>query len=448
MPPCRTEQPRRSHRLSKQTPKAYDKEGYEMYDLELFNQKYSSESTASSYAPHLPQPPSESPSTASSYDERPPHLPRSTKARKHDEDHIPRPSNAFMIFRSNYWALQKNNPTERDHRQISRLAAASWNKLSEKEKAPWRRLALIRKEEHARANPGYKYSPGSRKSEAQKKNSKKAKSNQKKGVVRSKPLAEYAMSGLNLEGLVSCSPEQTPTPSEPSPSSSVQVKQESPQTSLASLPVHNELPSSVPASQAQVAGEQAFGDPSLLSNSFEAEAPLELHKFSLMKIEDEEDANFVPTRDIPPLDLPAPAVVLPAMKAVAAPVEETEPRSLSPRIGSPTLPTDREIDSRFGYRPQIYNLDPQQTISTTPGGYIEVSSFANHEHHGPFIADTDVPMLSASYQYEHFNFGYGEVAGTITHLYQPSYPSISEGNPFNEGFLHDLAQSNPCYRFD
>ncbi|KAL0579569.1 hypothetical protein V5O48_002449 [Marasmius crinis-equi] len=85
-----------------------------------------------------------------------PSHPLSGKAK---EDYVPRPPNAFILYRSHFWEVQKSNPTERNHRQISRSAGIKWQSLSEEEKDPWRKLAERRKQEHAEKYPEYKFSP-------------------------------------------------------------------------------------------------------------------------------------------------------------------------------------------------------------------------------------------------------------------------------------------------
>ncbi|KII94425.1 hypothetical protein PLICRDRAFT_60514, partial [Plicaturopsis crispa FD-325 SS-3] len=73
---------------------------------------------------------------------------------------IPRPPNAFMLYRSDFWAKQKVTTTvERDHRHISRIAGHCWNNLSDAERAPYKRRAEAEKVRHAREHPEYKYTP-------------------------------------------------------------------------------------------------------------------------------------------------------------------------------------------------------------------------------------------------------------------------------------------------
>ncbi|KAK4704642.1 hypothetical protein P7C70_g1561, partial [Phenoliferia sp. Uapishka_3] len=105
---------------------------------------------------------------------RPPKA-KASHARKTSPDHIKRPPNAFIMFRSHCC-----NPTESgeapdapgtptavtlaglgitDHRHISRIASILWKGLEPGDKSYWERRAKERKEEHALQYPGYKYKP-------------------------------------------------------------------------------------------------------------------------------------------------------------------------------------------------------------------------------------------------------------------------------------------------
>lgn len=97
---------------------------------------------------------------------------KTSHARKTSPDHIKRPPNAFIIFRSHCC-----NPTESgeapdapgtpsakqladlgitDHRHISRISSYLWKSLLPHEKSYWEQRAKDRKEEHARMYPNYK----------------------------------------------------------------------------------------------------------------------------------------------------------------------------------------------------------------------------------------------------------------------------------------------------
>ena len=142
---------------------------------------------------------------------------------------IPRPRNAFMIYRSTVWAQQKI-PTgiERDHRHISRIIGHCWNSLPEEEKQIWRTKAEEEKQEHLRKYPGYRYSPITRKDKPVKRNVNR---NSEKDKQRCKKVAELLLSGaegLALESAVkeldasnggcsSISPQNSPSASSQSP---------------------------------------------------------------------------------------------------------------------------------------------------------------------------------------------------------------------------------------
>ncbi|PBK66119.1 hypothetical protein ARMSODRAFT_852132, partial [Armillaria solidipes] len=72
--------------------------------------------------------------------------------------HIPRPSNAYIIFRSEFVALNKES-LSKTQQKASKLAGAAWRQLPKESQDYYRDLAKQRKEEHARAHPGYKYKP-------------------------------------------------------------------------------------------------------------------------------------------------------------------------------------------------------------------------------------------------------------------------------------------------
>ncbi|KAF8640440.1 hypothetical protein AX17_000105 [Amanita inopinata Kibby_2008] len=84
---------------------------------------------------------------------------------------LTRPPNAFMLFRSDFWAKEKLKvePIERDHRDISRIAAICWNNLDDESRAVYQREAEERKKFHKQQFPQYRYSPVRRESVAQKK---------------------------------------------------------------------------------------------------------------------------------------------------------------------------------------------------------------------------------------------------------------------------------------
>ena len=73
---------------------------------------------------------------------------------------VPRPPNAFMLFRS--WLIRDGKlPPELGRRQqnISRIAGKAWNLLDESSKNGWRTEAVHRLHDHERKHPHYKFEP-------------------------------------------------------------------------------------------------------------------------------------------------------------------------------------------------------------------------------------------------------------------------------------------------
>ncbi|KAG2370211.1 hypothetical protein BDR07DRAFT_1370780 [Suillus spraguei] len=87
---------------------------------------------------------------------------RSSHSRKKEEGHIPRPPNAFIVFRSCLWSNENFRSLESDHRNVSRIAGERWRNLSDDEKEPFVQMAKEAKALHSKMYPNYKYSPSHR----------------------------------------------------------------------------------------------------------------------------------------------------------------------------------------------------------------------------------------------------------------------------------------------
>ncbi|KAG6336085.1 hypothetical protein ID866_3011 [Astraeus odoratus] len=74
---------------------------------------------------------------------------------------IPRPRNAFILFRCDFVHQRKVSPAEEEDNNISRMAGALWNQMTPEEKLPWARMAEKEREIHAVLYPTYKYAPSS-----------------------------------------------------------------------------------------------------------------------------------------------------------------------------------------------------------------------------------------------------------------------------------------------
>jgi hypothetical protein len=98
------------------------------------------------------------------------------KAKRSDPSYIPRPENAFMLFRKATVAAireqtsieqRQSNPTlskVNHHRQadMSKIVSQRWRSLTKDERAVWDERAAAIKCEHAEKYPGYQYHPGNR----------------------------------------------------------------------------------------------------------------------------------------------------------------------------------------------------------------------------------------------------------------------------------------------
>ncbi|KAI6046709.1 hypothetical protein EDC04DRAFT_1246710 [Pisolithus marmoratus] len=94
---------------------------------------------------------------------------RAQRNRSRDPTWIPRPRNAFIIFRCNYTRKHAaRNSQELDEQSLtktlSRRAGEAWKKLPTPEKDKFRRLADREREEHARLYPHYRFRPMRRQS--------------------------------------------------------------------------------------------------------------------------------------------------------------------------------------------------------------------------------------------------------------------------------------------
>lgn len=87
---------------------------------------------------------------------------KKSHSRKQPDGHIPRPRNAFILFRCDFVA-QKKIPAsvEPDHRNISRIVGRIWKAMSDEDRRPWVEEAKKEREKHKRLHPEYRYSPAS-----------------------------------------------------------------------------------------------------------------------------------------------------------------------------------------------------------------------------------------------------------------------------------------------
>ena len=108
----------------------------------------------------------------------------------------PRPPNAFILFRSDLWAREKQKevPIGRSHQDFSRIAGHCWSELDSEEKARYQKLADHKKHLHALQYPGYRYTPITRRRRALKKKVSKGNHEEEE---RCRKLASLVMEGVS-----------------------------------------------------------------------------------------------------------------------------------------------------------------------------------------------------------------------------------------------------------
>ncbi|KAI0084079.1 high mobility group box domain-containing protein, partial [Irpex rosettiformis] len=74
--------------------------------------------------------------------------------------YIPRPPNAFMLFRANF-VRQKHVPgsIETNHGSLSKIIGNCWKALPEAEKKVWDARSKKAKAEHQKMYPNYRFRP-------------------------------------------------------------------------------------------------------------------------------------------------------------------------------------------------------------------------------------------------------------------------------------------------
>ncbi|KAF6757981.1 high mobility group box domain-containing protein, partial [Ephemerocybe angulata] len=83
---------------------------------------------------------------------------------------IARPPNAFIIFRSDFWAAEKlkPHPVERNNADISRIVGHCWNSMDAAQKKVYYDRAAQLREMHRLQYPEYRLKPAARRPRAQK----------------------------------------------------------------------------------------------------------------------------------------------------------------------------------------------------------------------------------------------------------------------------------------
>ncbi|KZV74265.1 hypothetical protein PENSPDRAFT_749414 [Peniophora sp. CONT] len=142
---------------------------------------------------------------------------RVRKSRKQSEGHIPRPANAFMLFRAEF-VRRKHVPgsIEQNHNNLSKIIGSTWKNLPEEERQVWMRMAAAEVEKHKKLYPDYKYqpkhkprnAPGAPKKARKGKNGKEPEADEEERYEKLGSLLAKGITGEELEAALKSTPEE------------------------------------------------------------------------------------------------------------------------------------------------------------------------------------------------------------------------------------------------
>ena len=128
---------------------------------------------------------------------------RSGHGRKKPVNHIPRPPNAFILFRSSFIKSQHvSSEVETNHSTLSKIIGLTWQNLPNEERQIWHARAKTALEEHKRKFPSYAFKPIHNKPRALPGEKRKVREVGPKDHTRCAKIAELLVSGkkgLELE---------------------------------------------------------------------------------------------------------------------------------------------------------------------------------------------------------------------------------------------------------
>ena len=85
---------------------------------------------------------------------------RTTRGKKKPVNHIPRPPNAFILFRSAFIKSRHvSTGVETNHSTLSKIIGMTWQNLPEEERQKWHARAKVAQDEHKRMFPQYSFRP-------------------------------------------------------------------------------------------------------------------------------------------------------------------------------------------------------------------------------------------------------------------------------------------------
>lgn len=123
-------------------------------------------------------------------------LPENPKPRgRKGSGYIPRPPNAFILFRSSFIKSQHvSSQIETNHSTLSKIIGMTWQNLPNDERQAWHAKAKEAQEEHRRKWPQYAFRPSNQKDKAQRKK-RRVRETEPKDIKRCEKIVELLCNG-------------------------------------------------------------------------------------------------------------------------------------------------------------------------------------------------------------------------------------------------------------
>jgi len=121
---------------------------------------------------------------------------RQPHSKKKPENHIPRPPNAFILFRSSFIKSQHvSTEVETNHSTLSKIIGITWQSLPDQERQIWHQKAKEALEEHKRRFPKYAFRPVQTKAKGAASEKRKVREVEPKDIKRCKKIAQLLVAG-------------------------------------------------------------------------------------------------------------------------------------------------------------------------------------------------------------------------------------------------------------
>jgi len=128
--------------------------------------------------------------------------PRPTHTKKKPDNHIPRPPNAFILFRSAFIKSQHvSSDVETNHSTLSKIIGLTWQNLPHEERQVWHVKAKAALDEHKRKFPEYAFRPLHTKVKGTPTAKRKVREVGPKDIKRCEKIAELLVQGKKGEEL-------------------------------------------------------------------------------------------------------------------------------------------------------------------------------------------------------------------------------------------------------